>query len=60
MFSSLFAFLTNASADSLKVGEPAPVVACVTDSGATLNLGEVYQKHTYTVVWFYPKALTGR
>ena len=45
--------------DSLKVGDDAPVVSAVTDTGATLNLGEVYKDHAYTVVWFYPKALTG-
>jgi len=52
MFSSL-------SAESLKVGDPAPVVSAVTDTGETLNLGDVYAKNVYTVVWFYPKALTG-
>ena len=36
-----------------------PVVSAVTDTGSTLNLGDVYAKNTYTVVWFYPKALTG-
>jgi peroxiredoxin Q/BCP len=51
-FSSLFA-------DSLKVGDPAPLVSGVTDSGATLNLGDLYQQHKFVVVWFYPKALTG-
>lgn len=59
MFSSLFALLTGASAESLKVGDAAPVVTGVTDAGTTLDLGTVYQKHPYTVVWFYPKALTG-
>ena len=29
------------------------------DAGATLNLGDVYKANAYTVVWFYPKALTG-
>jgi peroxiredoxin Q/BCP len=59
MFATLFAFLTGASADSLKVGDAAPVVSGTTDAGAALNLGELYGKHDYTVVWFYPKALTG-
>ncbi|MSU47324.1 MAG: redoxin domain-containing protein [Lacunisphaera sp.] len=45
--------------DSLKVGDDAPVVSAVTDTGSTLNLGEVYKDHAYTVVWFYPKSLTG-
>lgn len=48
-----------ASADPLKVGDAAPVVSGVTDSGATLNLGDVYKSSPYTLVWFYPKALTG-
>jgi len=52
IFSQLFG-------ESLKVGDDAPVVSAVTDSGTTLNLGDVYKAHAYTVVWFYPKALTG-
>jgi peroxiredoxin Q/BCP len=52
IFSKLFG-------DSLKVGDAAPVVSALTDSGTTLNLGDVYKAHAYTVVWFYPKALTG-
>lgn len=59
MFSAVFAALKSAFADSLAVGAAAPVVSAVTDSGETLNLGDVYAKNTYTVVWFYPKALTG-
>ncbi|HEY8994206.1 MAG TPA: redoxin domain-containing protein [Lacunisphaera sp.] len=59
MFSSLLGLFSKLSAESLKVGDAAPVVSAVTDSGTTLNLGEVYAKNTYTVVWFYPKALTG-
>lgn len=59
MLASLLAFFSSAFADSLKVGDAAPVVSGVTDSGATLDLGEVYQHNPYTVVWFYPKALTG-
>lgn len=53
-FFSLFA-----SAEPLKVGDDAPVVSAVTDTGETLNLGDVYKNNAYTVVWFYPKALTG-
>lgn len=48
-----------ASAEPLKVGDAAPVVSAVTDAGTTLDLGDVYKNNTYTVVWFYPKALTG-
>lgn len=53
-FFSLFA-----SAEPLKVGDDAPVVSAGTDAGTTLDLGDVYKNNAYTVVWFYPKALTG-
>jgi peroxiredoxin Q/BCP len=59
MLSALLGFFARLSAESLKVGDAAPVVSGVTDDGTTLNLGEVYKKNSYTVVWFYPKALTG-
>ena len=60
VFSSLLALFTSAaSAEPLKVGDAAPVVSAVTDTGTTLNLGDIYAKNTYTLVWFYPKALTG-
>lgn len=55
-FLALFSF---ARAEALKVGDAAPVVSGVTDDGSTLNLGDVYKKNAYTLVWFYPKALTG-
>ncbi len=45
--------------ESLKVGDDAPLVSATTDAGSTLDLGEVYRNNSYTVVWFYPKALTG-
>lgn len=50
---------SSASAESLAVGDAAPFVSSTTDAGTTLDLGEVYAKNTYTLVWFYPKALTG-
>lgn len=56
LFSLLFGF---ARAEPLKIGDKAPVVSATTDAGTTLNLGDVYQKNDYTLVWFYPKALTG-
>jgi peroxiredoxin Q/BCP len=56
LFSLLFGF---AQGEPLKVGAQAPTVSAVTDDGSTLNLADVYKKHNYTVVWFYPKALTG-
>src|SRR5215217_2268150 len=57
---SLFSLLFGAAkADPLQVGDNAPVVAGVTDAGSTINLGDVYKKNQYTLVWFYPRALTG-
>ncbi|HWA08649.1 MAG TPA: peroxiredoxin [Opitutaceae bacterium] len=57
--SAVFAMLFSAAkAESLKVGDAAPAVGGVTDEGTSLNLGDVYKKNTYTVVFFYPKALT--
>src|SRR5688572_14092117 len=57
---SLFAFLFGlARGEPLKVGDKAPVVAATADDGKTLNLGDVYKKNNYTLVWFYPRAMTG-
>ncbi len=56
LFSLLFGF---AQAEPIKVGEKAPVLAAVTDAGTNLDLGETYKNNNYTLVWFYPKALTG-
>ena len=51
--------LSLAFGEPLKVGDAAPVISATTDTGATLDLGEIYKKNSYTLVWFYPKALTG-
>lgn len=57
---SLFAFLFGfARGEPLKVGDKAPVVSATADDGKTLNLGDVYKKNNYTLVWFYPRAMTG-
>jgi thioredoxin-dependent peroxiredoxin len=56
LFSVLFG---SAQADPLKVGDAAPVVSATTDSGTTINLADVYKNNDYTLVWFYPRALTG-
>jgi peroxiredoxin Q/BCP len=55
LFLAMFSF---ASAEPLKVGDAAPMLAGTTDSGTTLNLGDVYKQNAYTLVWFYPAALT--
>lgn len=44
--------------ESLKVGDPAPSVSGVMDSGETLSLADLYNLHPYTLVYFYPKAGT--
>lgn len=54
-FLAMFSF---ASAEPLKVGDAAPIITGLTDSGSTLNLGDVYGQQTYTLVYFYPKADT--
>lgn len=59
LLATMSLFSLFASAEPLKVGDAAPVVSAVTDAGTTLNLGDVYKNNAYTVVWFYPKALTG-
>jgi len=59
VLSSLLAVFTSAaSAAPLKVGDAAPLISAPTDAGTPLNLGEVYAKNTYTLVYFYPKADT--
>ena len=57
--SAFLAMYPFASADPLQVGDPAPAVSGTTDEGKTLNLADVYKANDYTLVWFYPKALTG-
>ena len=47
-----------ANAEPLKVGDKAPTVTGITETGAKLNLADVYKKQTYTLVYFYPKADT--
>lgn len=54
----LGALFSSAQADPLKVGDAAPAVSGVTDNGSTLNLGDLYKKQEYTLVYFYPRAGT--
>jgi peroxiredoxin Q/BCP len=42
----------------LAVGDPAPAVSGVMDTGETLSLADLYAVHDYTLVYFYPKAGT--
>ena len=48
---------TKSNAEPLKVGDAAPAVTGITETGAKLNFAEVYPKG-YTLVYFYPKADT--
>jgi peroxiredoxin Q/BCP len=60
VLSTLLTLLGVASrAEPLAVGAAAPAVSATADDGSTVNLGDVYKKNNYTLVWFYPKALTG-
>ena len=51
-------FFTKSHAEPLKVGDTAPAVTGITDSGEKLALADVYKKQPYTLVYFYPKADT--
>jgi peroxiredoxin Q/BCP len=54
-FLAMFSFLNAAP---LEVGADAPAVSALADDGKELNLGDVYAKNEYTLVYFYPKAGT--
>jgi peroxiredoxin Q/BCP len=58
MAAAFLSFLTSLFGNPLKVGDKAPEVAAVTDSGENIKLSEVYSKQPYTLVYFYPKAET--
>ena len=59
---SLFAMACSGQkpdpAGPLGLGDAAPAVSGVMDSGATLSLADLYAAHDYTLVYFYPKAGT--
>lgn len=54
---AMFLF-SRAAAEPLKVGDPAPAVTGITETGEKLALADVYKKQPYTLVYFYPKADT--
>lgn len=58
VIASFLAMLSFARAEPLQVGDSAPAVSGVTETGATLALADVYAKQPYTLVYFYPKADT--
>lgn len=55
---SAMLFFATSHADPVKVGDPAPAVTGVTDTGEKLDLAAVYKQQPYTLVYFYPKADT--
>lgn len=50
--------ISPGTAAPLNVGDPAPRISATTDKGTTLNLGDVYAKTRYALVYFYPRADT--
>ena len=50
--------MSNTAKAELKVGDKAPEVTGITETGQKLNLGDVYAKQAYTLVYFFPKADT--
>lgn len=57
-FAIFLAMFSFASAEPLKVGDPAPQVTATTEAGVPLAFADVYAKSHYTLVFFYPKAFT--
>ncbi len=53
-----FAMSLFSKAEPLIAGAVAPDVTAPTEAGTPLALGDVYARHTYTLVYFYPKADT--
>ncbi|MEO6875881.1 MAG: peroxiredoxin [Opitutaceae bacterium] len=58
VFASFLTMLSFARAEPLKVGDAAPAVTGITETGAPLTFTDVYAKQPYTLVYFYPKADT--
>jgi peroxiredoxin Q/BCP len=54
----LFAMTSLLRADPLKVGDQAPNVTGITETGEKLDFSEVYKSQPYTLVYFFPKADT--
>lgn len=58
LLASFLAMFSFASAAPLKVGDPAPQIAAITETGAPLAFADAYRQSPYTLVFFYPKAFT--
>lgn len=56
LFSTLFSVF--ARAEPLKVGDAAPAVTGISDTGTKVDFAAVYAQQPYTLVYFYPKADT--
>ncbi len=54
----LAAMTTSLNAEPLKVGDQAPNVTGITESGAPIQFADVYKAQAYTLVYFFPKADT--
>lgn len=52
------ASLLSARAEPLKVGDPAPAVTGISETGQPVDFAAVYAKQPYTLVYFFPKADT--
>jgi peroxiredoxin Q/BCP len=50
--------MPNQAKAELQVGDKAPEVTGITETGQKLNFADVYAKQAYTLVYFYPKADT--
>ena len=50
--------MPNKAKAELQVGDKAPEVTAVTETGQKINFADVYAKQPYTLVYFYPKADT--
>jgi peroxiredoxin Q/BCP len=50
--------MTNRAKAELQVGDKAPEVTGITETGQKLAFADVYAKQPYTLVYFYPKADT--
>jgi peroxiredoxin Q/BCP len=58
LLTSMLSFSAAATPQPLSVGDPAPKVTSITEAGVSLELGSLYSKQKYTLVYFYPKADT--
>ena len=50
--------MSSSAQAELKVGDSAPKVTGITETGAKLDFSDVYGKQPYTIVYFFPKADT--